>query len=909
MSKLLRNKNTSSLLAEIFYNSAGSGGGSGVQYLNDLLDVSVPTPNNGQVLTYDANTSMWVAADASGTPAPPDGAIQFNKNGSFGGDSNFIFDYTDNVFLANSRTVIGTTDPNYAADGLLVLRSDVSNPNNNNVVQIRANNDSVLLAFKDGNAYLGLGTNNPSVNLHVVGVGQNWSGLLMDGTDYASIRMRTSDADFMWSSVPNSLLVLYEWSKNRYHMAIDTDAHFKIGQYATTLEPTAVLEVADTGELTGDHRGSLPAPRIDDASRDSITNPACGLTIYNTDSRRYEVYNCTAGSWQKIPVGLPNDNYVLYSKNGDIAGEGEFTYDDVANRLFVRKIAVNSTSLPNDTSVFLAGDGTNPMYFLNDLGTNSDGFKIIALFSRHTPGPGNAGFYAGYYVSNGDVDYTLLFAPGARDFGVTTYASGNGISEPTLFVQDSGQRVGIHTKAPNAKLHVKSDIGRTAIFESPLSYGTVHLIVPGVASGKRATFYAGTSPGASTGANFAYQHQSTSSQRAAEIYVGSSPPADSVARIRVAPTQVQLQTADVLITRSTTTVGSWSRLAYMHGNPVTAPIDIKLLLASRPRDTYGRSDFTIAVNNATTSGVEADETGDSVFFVDGITRNIGIRNTNPKTTFDIWGAYRAQEEVIPPYTDYARFTYLKYQRDFIQQGHTAVPEFFRHIYEMVPSLQEIDSFFDVDMWDETSGEYPDFGIWDKPWEVSGSLEIFGRWGWGMLLHLTAGNKEYAAKDTGEMTAKYDYTFIIPFDIISTPSFGTKGKILTLASTAAHSDDFELYYINGSLRFRDITANTELTLDNVTTNDRLVVGMRLSADTTRAVVYLAKISGSTYTVVHQELNSVTINDGEVYNMTIGYKDGDEPVEIYVPMFTVISTGSKAGDRELMRIVKKIMRLYN
>ena len=38
----------------------------GAEYLNDLYDVSIPSPQNGDVLTYDSNNGLWVAQPGGG---------------------------------------------------------------------------------------------------------------------------------------------------------------------------------------------------------------------------------------------------------------------------------------------------------------------------------------------------------------------------------------------------------------------------------------------------------------------------------------------------------------------------------------------------------------------------------------------------------------------------------------------------------------------------------------------------------------------------------------------------------------------------------------------------------------------------------------------------------------------------
>lgn len=278
---------------------------------------------------YSCATNTWedLFTASTFTPADPNYSIQFNNNGAFGGDANFLFDPVNSVFLNNVRTVVGSTDPTLSNNAQLYVRSDVTSPAGNKVLRIDANDGTTLASLQDGNAYVGIGTNTPAVNLHVVGVGQNWSGLIMEGTDYASIRMKTTAGDFMWSVVPTNTFVLYEWSTNRYLMAANTNAQFKVGQFPTTFSNAAVFEVADTGELTGVHMGSLPAPRIDTASRDSIASPDCGLVIFNTDVQQYQYYSCATNSWTAIAEVAPPDKAIQFNQGGKLGGDASFIWD------------------------------------------------------------------------------------------------------------------------------------------------------------------------------------------------------------------------------------------------------------------------------------------------------------------------------------------------------------------------------------------------------------------------------------------------------------------------------------------------------------------------------------------------------------------------------------------------------
>jgi len=66
-----------------------------VAALDDLTDVTLTSPSDGQVLEYDSATSTWVNATPSGgTPGGSDTQVQYNNAGSFGGSADLTWDDT-----------------------------------------------------------------------------------------------------------------------------------------------------------------------------------------------------------------------------------------------------------------------------------------------------------------------------------------------------------------------------------------------------------------------------------------------------------------------------------------------------------------------------------------------------------------------------------------------------------------------------------------------------------------------------------------------------------------------------------------------------------------------------------------------------------------------------------------------
>jgi hypothetical protein len=114
-----------------------------VMSLDDLDDVTVPAPTDGQVLTFDFYSGEWIAADptgGSGSPGGSDTQLQFNDGGAFGGAK---LDYTD--FGGTVRVSSERTGDN--GDGFELLGADGDNDGNGGGLTFGGGN-----APGDGNA-------------------------------------------------------------------------------------------------------------------------------------------------------------------------------------------------------------------------------------------------------------------------------------------------------------------------------------------------------------------------------------------------------------------------------------------------------------------------------------------------------------------------------------------------------------------------------------------------------------------------------------------------------------------------------------------------------------------------------------------------------------------------------------
>jgi len=90
--------------------------GKAVKYLSNLLDVSIASPTNNQVLKYNSTTGKWengTVSGGSGTPGGSDTQVQFNDGGAFGGEAGFTYNKTTDtvtVSSANADAIVQAGD-------------------------------------------------------------------------------------------------------------------------------------------------------------------------------------------------------------------------------------------------------------------------------------------------------------------------------------------------------------------------------------------------------------------------------------------------------------------------------------------------------------------------------------------------------------------------------------------------------------------------------------------------------------------------------------------------------------------------------------------------------------------------------------------------------------------------------
>lgn len=91
-----------------------------IMALNDLSNVSIVAPNDGECLKYDSASGYWGAGTcgSAGTPAGSDRQIQFNNGGAFGASDQFIFMSTGTLFIGSDTVANTSIEPRLSITNL-----------------------------------------------------------------------------------------------------------------------------------------------------------------------------------------------------------------------------------------------------------------------------------------------------------------------------------------------------------------------------------------------------------------------------------------------------------------------------------------------------------------------------------------------------------------------------------------------------------------------------------------------------------------------------------------------------------------------------------------------------------------------------------------------------------------------
>jgi hypothetical protein len=244
---------------------------SAIEELDDIGDVYVSeagTPNNNDILAWNATDSRWEAKNVStvgsavADPGGLDKQVQFNDGGTLAGAAQLYWD------KATNRLGLGTTTP---SDRLTIQDGVISFNSTGTFGALR-------FALQDSTATY---TNTADEKILLLGA----TGMGGGDTSFGyKLSWRNADG----SPRINALL-------------LHKDGGVSIGG-GSYVHASALLD------LTSTTKGFLP-PRMTTAQRDAIASPATGLVIFNTTTNSLELRNSTA--WVALGSGgggttLPN---------------------------------------------------------------------------------------------------------------------------------------------------------------------------------------------------------------------------------------------------------------------------------------------------------------------------------------------------------------------------------------------------------------------------------------------------------------------------------------------------------------------------------------------------------------------------------------------------------------------------
>ena len=348
----------------------------GISYLGNAANVRISGGINGYVLTTNGLGGLsWEPAVATSTP--PGGTntyIQFNDNGSFGGEAALTYDPIN--FLA--------TVPNINVNGILQTTSvsNVKIPGGVSGQFLRTNGAGGLTWATAGGGGSAAGANGeiqyssngsfaassaltftPSSNTLTV---SNISGTI------------TTAAQPNITSVGNltSLIVTGNITSSDANLGNAVTANFFIGSGAnlTNINGANVGQVANANysAYSGNANTATTANTVITNAQPNITSVGTltGLTVTgNTSLGNIGNVSITGGatgqfiqtdgngnlSWVSGQSPDANANSIQYNSNGNFAGTSAFTFDGSTNTLSVTYItgtlSANSNSQPNITSV------------------------------------------------------------------------------------------------------------------------------------------------------------------------------------------------------------------------------------------------------------------------------------------------------------------------------------------------------------------------------------------------------------------------------------------------------------------------------------------------------------------------------------------------------------------------------
>lgn len=393
----------------------------------------------------------------------PDGLMVYNTStsGTYSTPGFYYWDGADWVMVGSTAITFsnGLTESSNEVKlgGTLTEATTITNAGYNMIYNlsstgdfdIQDNGSTAFFVRDDGN--IGIGTNSPQANMHLIGDATLGSFLItpsettsQDDSElqFGEDNDYTYGMSIKYDGVDNELQVFGKSSTNSFgpHIAIDrNDGYVGIGDSPS--ETSAILEVIST------NKGVL-VPRMTTTQRNSISSPANGLLVYDTTVGSFFYYNSSKSGWVNLA--------------GSVDSDGSETDDEA---LFSVVNAAGDTVFavyPEGVQINV-GDGTTK-------GTKG-GFAVAGITSGKAPAkeflrvtPDSVRVYVDTTTSKGT----------KGGFAVAGITSGKGITED--FLRVTGDSVRIYVKEGAGTKGTKGGFAVAGI-TSGKGYGSEYLRV------------------------------------------------------------------------------------------------------------------------------------------------------------------------------------------------------------------------------------------------------------------------------------------------------------------------------------------------------------------------------------------------------------------------------------------------
>ncbi|AEP09958.1 tail fiber domain-containing protein [Micavibrio aeruginosavorus] len=343
--------------------------------LGDLDNVSVASPTNGDVLTYDGTN--WVSAAGGGGGATPGGAdtyVQFNSNGALGGTADFTWDQGNTILSISGVVSVG---------------------------------EKIAMGGVAGNLPTYMGLNGLS-DVDTTGVA-NGDALVYDGSEWVPGSA---------GATPGGANTHVQFNSNGELHGV---AGFTWNNATTTLGVTGKINVSDRINITGQAGNAPNEMTIANLGDVALASPANGECLVY-DGTNWENAACGGGGGGAIS-GLTAATATNTINNLNFAQTWNWNTLTTETALAMASTSMTSGTMLSVSSTNGTATGTNIYSSINTTGAA----KAIYGRSWGTSGTasgvyGEAASAAGYGV------YGVNSAAGSGVYGTSTAASGYGVT-------------------------------------------------------------------------------------------------------------------------------------------------------------------------------------------------------------------------------------------------------------------------------------------------------------------------------------------------------------------------------------------------------------------------------------------------------------------------------------------------